>query len=577
MLKLMKYLKKGAVFAIIAPLFMFLEVIMDLLQPTLMSDIIDIGVANGDMGYIFATGGKMLLFAFFGVIGGIGCMAASSVAGSIFGTQLRQSIFDKIQNFSFMEIDKLKTSSLITRVTNDVTQLQNIVLMALRIMVRSPLLCIGGIIMALSISPRLSVIFLFVIPIITVVVILVTKKAFPMFSKVQSKIDRVNEVMRENLLGVRVIKAFCGYSQESKRFGKANKELMETSIAAQNVTILMFPAITIILNFSVVAVLWFGGRLHMIGGIEAGKIMAFINYLTQIMQSLMMSVMLFISLSRAKASADRINEVLNTKTSITENPFAKTAEHFDVEFKNVSFKYSTSGNLVLEDISFRAEEGQTIGIIGATGSGKSSLINLIPRLYDVCSGEVLIGGINVKDIKLKQLRDNIGVVLQESVLFAGTLGDNLRFGKEDADSAELEEASRAAQALEFIDTLPQKYESPVEQRGKNFSGGQKQRISIARTLVRKPHILIMDDSSSALDMTTEAKLQEALKNYMHKCTTFIIAQRISGVMYCDKILVLDGGRVSGFGTHNELLSSNDIYRNIVISQLGEEAAENGNA
>ena len=573
MLKLVKYLKKHWVFSIIAPLFMLLEVIMDLYQPTLMADIIDVGVASGNMAYVWATGLKMLLFAFIGVIGGAGCMLFSAVAAEGFGTDLRQDIFEKIQTFSFAEIDKLKTSSLVTRVTNDVTQMQNMVLMALRIMIRSPLLCIGGIVMAFNISRQLSLIFLVLIPLILVCIVFVTRKAFPLFSVVQQKIDRVNTVMRENLLGVRVVKAFVGQPQERKRFGVANDDLMNINIRAQKITILLWPLVTTIMNFSVVAILWFGGRLTTIGGIEAGQIMAFINYLTQIMFSLMMSVMLFVSFSRAEASAQRINEVLETETSIHQSESAKDIQRYDVTFKNVSFRYHANSQWVLQDISFQVKQGETIGIIGATGSGKSSLIGLIPRLYDVSEGEIDIGGINVKELKLDQLRDHIGVVLQDSILFAGTIEDNLRFGKEDAAVEMLEGAARAAQAYDFIDEMPKKFKSEVEQRGKNLSGGQKQRVSIARTLVRDPKILILDDSSSALDMTTEAKLQTALKEEMRECTTFIIAQRISGVMYSDKILVLDDGKLSGFGTHQELLKTNDIYRSIVISQLGEEAVK----
>lgn len=573
MLKLVKYLKKHWVFSIIAPLFMLLEVIMDLYQPTLMADIIDVGVASGNMAYVWATGLKMLLFAFIGVIGGAGCMLFSAVAAAGFGTDLRQDIFEKIQTFSFAEIDKLKTSSLVTRVTNDVTQMQNMVLMALRIMIRSPLLCIGGIVMAFNISRQLSLIFLVLIPLILVCIVFVTRKAFPLFSVVQQKIDRVNTVMRENLLGVRVVKAFVGQPQERKRFGVANDDLMNINIRAQKITILLWPLVTTIMNFSVVAILWFGGRLTTIGGIEAGQIMAFINYLTQIMFSLMMSVMLFVSFSRAEASAQRINEVLETETSIHQSESAKDIQRYDVTFKNVSFRYHPNSQWVLQDISFQVKQGETIGIIGATGSGKSSLIGLIPRLYDVSEGEIDIGGINVKELKLDQLRDHIGVVLQDSILFAGTIEDNLRFGKEDAAVEMLEGAARAAQAYDFIDEMPKKFKSEVEQRGKNLSGGQKQRVSIARTLVRDPKILILDDSSSALDMTTEAKLQTALKEEMRECTTFIIAQRISGVMYSDKILVLDDGKLSGFGTHQELLKTNDIYRSIVISQLGEEAVK----
>jgi len=548
------------------------EAIMDLYQPTLMADIIDIGVKNGDINFVLSTGRRMLALSLIGMAGGILCTFFSSIAACTFAAELRKKLFAKIQNFSFAEIDKLKTSSLITRVTNDVTQMQHMVLMSLRIMVRSPLLFAGGIVMAIRISPKLSTLFIFMVPALVITMFYVISRSFPLFSILQKNIDRVNTVMRENLLGVRVVKAFVGYKQETARFEKANEDLKGISIKSQVITILMWPIVNIIMQFSVVAVLWFGGNLYKIGGIDTGKIMAFINYLTQIMFSLTMSVMLFIHFSRAKVSADRINEVFDTAPTVTDSENALDFRGSDIEFKNVSFKYHKTGQWVLENISFKANEGETIGIIGATGSGKSTLAMLIPRLYDVTEGEIFIGGVNVRDIKTSDLRDHISVVLQENILFSGTIEDNLRQGKDGASKDDLIRALDISQASEFVNTLPDGISSPVEQRGKNFSGGQKQRLSIARSLVRNPKILILDDSSSALDMSTEAKLQTALRENIKNCTIFIIAQRISGVMYCDKIIVLDGGRISGMGTHSELLGSNDIYRSIVVSQLGEEAA-----
>lgn len=575
MIRLMKYLKKRWFYALLAPIFMMLEAIMDLYQPTLMADIIDVGVANGDINYVLSVGGKMLVFSLFGMFGGVMCSVFSSMASSSFAAELRQNLFAKIQNFSFAEIDKLKTSSLITRVTNDVTQLQHIVLMGLRIMVRSPLLFIGGIIMAIRLSPSLSTVFLFMIPAIVITIIYVISRSFPLFSVLQKNIDRVNTVMRENLLGVRVIKAFVGHHQEKKRFKKANDDLKDISIKSQMITILMWPVVSIIMQFAVVAILWFGGKLFTVGGIKTGEIMAFINYLTQIMFSLTMSVMLFINFSRAKVSADRINEIFETYPTVKDIENAQDFSGYDVEFKNVCFRYHKSSPWVLDDISFKVNKGETVGIIGATGSAKSTLALLIPRLYDVSSGEILIGNRDVREIKTKQLRDNISVVLQESILFSGTIEDNLKQGKEEATEEEMAVALDVAQASEFVNALPGGVKYRVEQRGKGFSGGQKQRLSIARSLIRKPKILILDDASSALDMETEAKLQTALKENISDCTTFIIAQRISGVMYCDKILVLDNGKISGIGTHSELLKDNEIYRSIVISQLGEEAAANG--
>ena len=575
MLKLLKYLKKCWIFALLAPLCMMLEATMDLYQPTLMAKIIDVGVANGDINYVLSTGGRMLLYSFIGMIGGILCTVFSSIASSKFAAELRKNLFSKIQKFSFAEIDKLKTSSLITRVTNDVTQMQHMVLMSLRIMVRSPLLFAGGIVMAIRLSPSLSTLFIFMVPLIVLTIFFVISRSFPLFSVLQKSIDRVNTVMRENLLGVKVVKAFVGKKQETTRFKTANDDLKAISIKSQMITILMWPIVNIIMQFSVVAVLWFGGKMFAAGNIKTGEIMAFINYLTQIMFSLTMSVMLFINFSRAKVSADRINEVFGTVPSVTDLPDASDFSGHDVEFKNVYFKYHTSSQWVLKDISFKANAGETVGIIGSTGSGKSTLAMLIPRLYDVTQGEILIGGKNVRTLKTDALRDNTSVVLQESILFSGTIEDNLRQGNDSADKEDFFVALDIAQASEFVNALPEGISSPVEQRGKNFSGGQKQRLSIARSLVRNPRILILDDASSALDMATEARLQTALKENITNCTTFIIAQRISGVMYCDKILVLDDGKISGIGTHSELLKSNDIYRSIVISQLGEEAAVNG--
>lgn len=575
MTKLLKYIKGNAIiYAILAPLMMFIEVIMDLNQPKLMSDIIDIGVANGDISYVLNIGFKMIVVAFIGILGGMLCGIFATLASMNMGKNIRQALFDKIQSLSFLEIDKFKTSSLITRLTNDVTQVQNMVMMALRGMVRSPLICLGGIIMSLTISIKLSMIFLIAIPLIILSVTLITSKSIPFFTEMQKKIDNVNLVMRENLLGVRVVKAFTIENKVRERFSNANKELMDTSIKAQGVTILLWPLVTLIMNLSVVAVLWFGGNYVNNGSLEIGKIMAFINYLVQIMGSLNMLVMIIINFSRAKVSAERINEVLDIESSIKDRENTEKIENFDVEFKDVYFKYNKDGEYVLKDISFKASEGEKIGIIGPTGSGKSSLISLIPRLYDTTSGSVMIGNKDVRSLKIKDLRKIIGVVLQDTTLFSGSIADNLRFGMEDANEEMMDSATRDAQAFEFINSSNEGYNREVGQRGKNLSGGQKQRISIARTLIKNPKILILDDSSSALDMETESKLQNSLKNRMKDSTVFLIAQRISAVMDSDKIIVLDNGEIAAIGTHKELIKNCEIYRSIAISQLGEEAVLN---
>ena len=571
MIKFLKYLKGSAVIcAIIAPLAMMLEVSMDLLQPVFLSNIIDIGIANGDLQYVLSVGLKMIIVAVIGAIGGIMCSTFASIAAMTIGQNLRQDLFDKIQELSFLEIDKLKTSSLITRLTNDVTQIQNMFMMALKIAVRAPLLAIGGIFMAVRLSHQLSLVFVISIPLIVLGITIILKKSLPLFTDVQNKIDNINTVMRENILGIRVIKSFNLETNQNKRFNDVNSELKNSSIVSQNMNMILWPFATLIMNLSVVCILWFGGNLVNTGGLEIGKIMAFINYLMQIMFSTIMVINIMMNFSRAQASANRVQEVLDTESSIKEIVDAKEIDNFDIEFKNVSFKYNKKSENVLTNISFKVRQGETIGIIGSTGCGKSTLVNLIPRLYDVTKGEILIGGSNVKNIKLDVLRDNIGVVLQESILFSGTIEDNLKFGNKNATKDMMEESSKDAQAEEFISNKENGYLSNVEQRGKNLSGGQKQRLSIARTLIKNPKILIMDDSSSALDMETEAKLQNAIKNRMEDSTVFIIAQRISGVMDADKIIVMDDGEISAIGTHKELLKINEIYKSIAVSQLGEE-------
>ena len=575
MTKLLKYIKGSAIiYTILAPLMMFIEVIMDLNQPKLMSDIIDIGVANGDITYVLNVGFKMIVVAFIGILGGMLCGVFSTLASMNMGKNMRQGLFNKIQSLSFSEIDQFKTSSFITRLTNDVTQVQNMVMMALRGMVRSPLICLGGIIMSLSISVKLSMIFLVVIPLIILSVTVITAKSTPFFTAMQKKIDNVNLVMRENLLGVRVVKAFAIEDKVKERFSYANDDLMSTSIKAQSVTILLWPLVTLIMNLSVVAILWFGGNYVNKGSLEIGKIMAFINYLVQIMSSLNMLVMIIINFSRAKVSASRINEVLDVESSITDKEDAKKINKFNIEFKDVYFKYNKDGDYVLKGISFKAEEGEKIGIIGATGSGKSTLISLIPRLYDTSSGTVMIGNEDVKNLKINELRSLIGVVLQDTTLFSGSIEDNLKFGKEDATEEMMISSVKDAQAFEFINANNEGFNREVGQRGKNLSGGQKQRISIARTLIKNPKILILDDSSSALDMATEAKLQKSIKNRMKNSTVFLIAQRISAVKDSDKIIVLDNGKIVAIGNHEELIKECDIYRSISISQLGEEVVSN---
>ena len=571
MIKLFKFFKGSAVIcAILAPLVMILEVAMDLLQPTLLSNIIDIGVANHDLNYVLITGLKMIIAAIVGLFAGAGCSFLAAIAAIKLAEEVRQGLFDKIQTLSFLELDKLKTSSLITRLTNDVTQIQQMTNMLLRMMVRAPSTAIGGLVMAIILSKELSKIFVVAIPIILIVVMIILKKSFPLFKKMQQKIDNINLVMRESILGIKIIKALVIEDKQKDRFNDANEELTMASIKSQSMNLLLLPISTFIMNLTVVSVLWFGGNMFVSGNIEIGKIMAFINYLLQIMASIMMVINCMIMFSRAQVSAARINEVLDTKASIENKENSEEVKNFDIEFKNVFFKYNDHSDNVLEDISVKIKEGEKVGIIGSTGCGKTSFVNLIPRLYDATSGEILIGGVNVKNINIKQLREDVAIVLQESILFSGDIKSNLKLGNKNASEEELISASKDSQAYEFIMNKDNKFDEVVEQRGKNLSGGQKQRLSIGRTLIKNPKIFIMDDSSSALDMATEAKLQTSIRNRMKDNTVLIIAQRISAVMDLDKIIVMDDGKISAMGSHKELLERSEIYRSIAVSQLGEE-------
>lgn len=576
MLKLLRFLKgKAIICAIIAPLMMIIEVSMDLCQPTLMASIIDVGVANNDKHYIFMVGGKMILAAVLGIIGGSGCTVFASIASMKLGQNLRQGLFNKVQTLSFSEIDTLKTSSLITILTNDVTQIQNMMLTALRIMVRSPFLCIGGIIMSYLLSPKLAAIYLIALPIIIIAVVIIMKMSLPLFSLLQTKIDNMNVVMRENILGVKVIKVFNIINKQLDRFNKANDDLKNVNIKAQNVNMILWPIVTLVMNLTVIGVLWFGGIMVKNNALQVGVIMAFINYTIQIMHSLIMSLNIVINFSRAKASADRINKVFSMSPAIQNKEAARDFEGYDIEFKNVAFKYNESSEYVLKNINFSIKQGQKVGIIGSTGCGKSTLVSLICRLYDATSGEVLIGGVNVKDINLKQLRDNISFVTQENTIFSGTIEDNIKFGNLEADKNMLIDSSKDAEAYEFIMKKENSFDSSIEQRGQNLSGGQKQRICIARALLRNSKIFIMDDSTSALDMATEARLQNSIKKRSQDKTMIIIAQRISGVMDTDKIIVIDDGEISDIGNHEYLMKNNEIYRSIAVSQLGEDVKRIG--
>ena len=572
MKKLLSYLKPYWKAALLAPILMLIEVICDLSQPTLLARIVDNGVAKSNLPYILNTGVLMLGIALIGMAGGMGCSVASSIASQNFGASLRSAVFKKIQLLSPLNIDRFKTSSLVTRLTNDITQLQTVVLMSLRIMVRAPLLFIGGIIMAVSLNARLALILTVSIPLLAAVIYYRMKKSTPLFSYMQEKLDRVNAVIRENLSGIRLIKAFVRADHEKKRFATANDELMYATLRAFNLVITMMPIVMLIMNFSIVAVLWFGGWDIDRGNMEVGEIIAFVNYITQILFSLMMIGNILLFVSRASASAERVNEVLDTDIDIknADNPDFTPLSSGEVAFENVSFGYSGDKNqLVLKEISFHAPSGKTIAILGSTGSGKSTLVNLIPRFYDVTSGQVTVDKRDVRSMDLATLRSGMGIVPQDTILFSGTIKDNIRWGKEDATDEEIIEAARVAQAHEFIMSFPEGYDTQLGQRGVNLSGGQKQRIAIARAIIKKPPILILDDSTSAVDVVTEQRIQKALKEFIRGSTIFIIAQRISSVMDADKILVLNEGRIEAEGTHEELLKSSPLYQDIYNSQLGE--------
>lgn len=576
--KLLTYVKSAWWAVLLAPLLMVLEVMMDLQLPTLMSEIVDQGIANGDLQFIGAKGLQMLGCALIGIVGGAGCSLVAAVASMTLGTNLRDAMFKKVQSFSFTELDTLQPSSIITRMTNDITQIQNLLTQALRAMVRAPMTCIGGIFYAWRLKASLSVIFIIALPLMLASAIIIMKKVIPLFLQAQKKIDQLNAITRENLLGMRVVKAFTAQKTEIERFSATNNALTDCNIAAQKRMILMFPITTLITNLGVLAVLWFGGRMSILTNgqaMEAGQIMAFVQYMTQIMMSFMMFVMMASQFSRAQVSANRILEVLNTESSIVSPENPKSVTDFSISFEDVSFSYADAqgSEEVLSHLNFSIPYGQKVGIIGATGSGKSSLISLIPRLYDTTNGTVRIGGHDVRDLALTDLRAHIGVVLQENVLFEGTISDNLRFGKRDASDEELAKAAAIAQASGFIEGFEKQYEYGLEQRGRNLSGGQRQRMTIARALVGNPEILILDDATSAVDLSTEASILEGLDQ--RKGTTLLIAQRISTVLNCDQILVLDEGKLIATGTHKDLLETCPIYRSIAVSQLGEEVLTRG--
>jgi ATP-binding cassette, subfamily B, multidrug efflux pump len=578
MLKVIAFLKSYRIAVIIALFLMLVELAVELLHPLFMAKIIDDGIIEGDISAIIKWGVIMVGMSLLAFISGIVNSFYAAHVSQSFGLDVRKAIFDKVQSFSFSKFNLFPTSSLITRMTNDVVQVQNTVFMSLRIMLRAPLLIIGGVIMALIVNFKVSLIFLIVIPILFIFLYWVMNKGDVLFKSVQERIDRVNGVMQENLSGIRLIKAFLRRKYEVKRFTKTNEELKDKTVAALRLMEVTMPVLLLVMNLGILAVLWFGSSLVNVGDAQVGEVVAIVNYATRITGAFSIFSFIIMAFSRAKASSGRISEVLEVEVDVIEDEQDQRVQEVQkdylsikgkVEFNNVSFKYPGDDSRVLEDLSFTITPGQTVAILGATGSGKSSLFQLIPRLYDVEDGTVLIDDQDVRTMKSVSLRNQIGYVPQEALLFTGSVKENIAWGKEDATFDEMIEAAKNAQIHDTLMKLPKAYDTIIGQKGVNLSGGQKQRLSIARALVRKPKILLLDDSTSALDLRTEAKLLHALKQYT--CTTLIITQKISTALEADMILLIEDGKLIAKGNHDHLLKESSLYQKIYQSQYREEA------
>lgn len=571
MIKILKNLTfyKWSVSAVV--ILVFLQTIADLFLPTLMADIIDKGVVTGDTSYIWKIGGLMLAISALGVIASLFASLYSARAAMGLGRDLRRKVFNHIGNFTLQEFDEVGTASLITRTTNDITQVQQVVIMMLRMLISAPIMLAGGLIMAVSKDAKLSLVVVAAMPFLIGSILLILKKGMPLFQAVQERLDRLNLVLRENLTGIRVIRAFNRETEEKVRMTKANRELTDVSIQVNKVMAFMMPVMMLVMNLTVVGIIWFGGIRIDNGAMQIGDLMAFIQYVMQIMFALVMASMMFIMVPRAAVSAKRINEVLQMEPSFQDDGTEKAdREHGTLEFEDVTFSYPGAEQPALSKISFAAKPGEITAIIGGTGSGKSTLVNLIPRFYDISSGTIRVNGVDIRSVPQDEVRSKIGFVPQKAILFTGTIADNIRFGKQEATEEEIEHAARIAQAEEFIRNMKDGYNAEVEQGGSNLSGGQKQRLSIARALIRKPDLYIFDDSFSALDFKTDARLRAALRDETRNATMLIVAQRVSTVVDADRIIVLEEGRIAGMGTHKELLETNEVYREIVLSQLTEE-------
>jgi len=602
---LKKYIKKYWKPFCLAVACLTVEATCDLMQPTIMSKIVDVGVKNKNLDFVLKMGAVMLGVTALGALAAVSRNILASIVSQKFGTELRSDLFSKVQTLSFETIDKYDGASLVTRLTNDITLVQNFVNGLMRIFVKAPLLCIGSFIMAVRLNSKMAIIFVVVIPIIVLIISMNMKVGYPYFRKIQKALDNVNGVMREYLSGVRVVKAFNRFTYETKRFHKTNRELSDISTNAMRVMAIFSPGITLTVNLGIVATIWIGGIRVNSGNMQVGEIIAFINYMTQILFSLMMISHVFTMFVRAKASAERIDEVFaeeNTletlaaslqdksqskvfeRNMLAENQsidhskeeFEPTEVKGRIDFENVSFSYAgTSGDPVLRNVTFSCLPGETVGIIGSTGSGKSTIVSLITRFYDVSSGNIKVNNNDIKAMGVKNLRDKIAIVPQKVVLFSGTVMDNIKWGKEAATFEEINKAAEVAQAQEFINSLPEGYDTVLGQGGVNLSGGQKQRLSIARALIKQPEILILDDCTSAVDVTTEGKIREALKEYSSNLTCILIAQRITTVMSADKIIVLENGEIVGMGKHEELMETSEVYKDIFRSQIGKEMVQYG--
>ena len=570
-----KYIKPYALYFITGPLCMIVEVVGEIFMPFFMAQIINNYSAGNltvgsSLGYMIG----MVLTALCMMLGGVGGSYFGAKASVNFAADIRNDVYKKVQAFSFANIDRFSTGSLVTRLTNDVTQLQNFVNMVLRMARRAPGMMIGALVMSIALEPRLSMIFLVSIPVLLVAIFIITKMGFPRFTRMQTKIDGLNSTVQENITNVRVVKSFVREDHEEQKFAKANRDLKKTGMGAMKVMIFLQPVMSLCMYATIIAAVWFGSKLVMNAGMEVGNLSAFITYVTQILMSLLMVTMLFMFSSRAMASAKRITEVLDEPLDLNDDNAAHrelAVQKGRVEFKNVGFRYyKTSEDAVLSDINLTVEPGETVGIIGSTGCGKTTLVSLIPRLYDCDEGEVLVDGVNVKDYSLYHLREGIGMVLQKNVLFSGSISDNLRWGDASADDGQIADAARKAQADMFVKSFPDGYETMLDQGGTNVSGGQKQRLCIARALLKHPKILILDDSTSAVDTATEAKIREAFATELADATKIIIAQRISSVKDADKIVVMDDGKITGVGSHAELIENNETYKEIYWSQIDKE-------